>query len=63
MGFGISSPNLGFVDFLNPIQAFRGVHDGDVIKDTDPEPNIEIVKASEINKPYISNSATVSANA
>ncbi|KAF2087296.1 phytanoyl-CoA dioxygenase family protein [Saccharata proteae CBS 121410] len=36
MGFGISSPNLGFVDFLSPIKFLSGDYDPDHIEDLDP---------------------------
>lgn len=52
MGFNISSPNIGFVDFRTPTQFFAGINDDDEILDTDPEPQVEIVNAKEVNKIY-----------
>jgi ectoine hydroxylase-related dioxygenase (phytanoyl-CoA dioxygenase family) len=41
-GFGVSSPNLGFVNFVDPIKYLTGDYDPDVVEDLDPTPIVEI---------------------
>jgi hypothetical protein len=48
MGFHMSSPNIGFVDFYSAVQYFAGVENA-VLGDTDPDPQIEIVDAEKVN--------------
>lgn len=36
MGYTVSSPNIGFVDFVNPSQFLSGSYDPDNLHDLDP---------------------------
>lgn len=41
MGYTVSSPNIGFVDFLQPSQYLSGDYDPDNLHDLDPSQEVK----------------------